>query len=323
MRIVWVSFAPLRKTQAGLTSDVASVRYRITLPAHAILGSKVTYVGPGANRRTLLERFEGAEAAVFGKLPESMAQLALELAAALRKRGIKVIADYCDDHFVHPVLGPAYRAMAAAADAVVASTPGLAEVLKAHTPMPITVVTDPVEGERGEPRASIGRPPRLLWFGHPLNLDTLPFGLYQLADRRINFALTVLTAPGSGAEELGHRFRVWSTAALFEELRECDAVIIPSNPDDPRKAVKSPNRFTEALWAGRFVIAHSLPAYEALGAYGWVGAELGDGLAWLLEHVEDAGERIRAGQQWVAQNASREAIGAAWMAAVTAAGAVI
>ena len=32
MRVVWVSFAALRKTPAGVTSDLASVRYRITLP---------------------------------------------------------------------------------------------------------------------------------------------------------------------------------------------------------------------------------------------------------------------------------------------------
>jgi glycosyltransferase involved in cell wall biosynthesis len=320
MRVVWVSFAPLRKTPAGPSSDVASVRYRITLPAQSIPGSKVTHVGPGANRRTLLERFAGAEAAVFGKVNDaSLAQSALELAAALRTRGIKVIADYSDDHFLHPVLGPAYRALANAADAVVAATPGLAEVLRAQTPVRVSVVSDPVEGERGEPRSELRRPPPLLWFGHPLNLDTLDSGLAQLAGRGIPFALTVMTAPGAGAERLGHRFRPWSTAALFEELRECDAVIIPSNPHDPRKAVKSPNRFTEALWAGRFVIAHPLPAYEALSAYGWVGEDLGQGLAWLLEHPDEARERIRAGQEWVARHASREAIGADWTAAIAAA----
>lgn len=316
MRIVWVSFAPLRKTAAGLSSDIASVRYRITLPAQAIPGSKLTYVGPGTNRRTLLERFAGAEAAVFGKLFDArMAPVALELAAALRQRGTKVIADYSDDYFAHPVLGPVYRAMADAADGVVASTPGLAEVLRTQTATPAAVVTDPVEGERGEPRASVQRPPRLLWFGHRVNLDTLRLGLPQLS----GYSLTLVTAPGAGAEALGHRFRAWSTAALFEELRECDAVIIPSNPHDPRKAVKSPNRFTEALWAGRFVLAHPLPAYEALAAYGWVGEDLGEGLTWLLDHGADAIERIRQGQKWVAQHASLQAVGAAWAAAVAAA----
>jgi glycosyltransferase involved in cell wall biosynthesis len=320
MRVVWISFAPLRRTQAGgWTSDLASVRYRITLPAQVIPGSKLTYVGPGANRRTLLERFAGADAAVFGKIFDtSLTQTTLELAEALRQRGMRIIADYSDDHFLDPARGPGYRAMAAAADAAVASTPGLAEVLQAHTPVRVSVVTDPVEGERGEPRASIASPPRLLWFGHPLNLDTLPDGLEQIARRRIAVALTVLTSPGAGAEVLGHRFRAWSTAALFEELRACDAVIIPSNPHDPRKAVKSPNRFTEALWAGCFVIAHPLPAYEPLAPYGWVGEDLGEGLAWLLAHPDEALARIRAGQEAVARDFSPAAIGRAWQAAITA-----
>jgi hypothetical protein len=314
MRVVWVSFAPLRKTQAGLTSDIASVRYRLLLPAQALPGSRVTRVGAGANRRTLLERFAGAEAVVFGKIFDApLAETALELAASLKGRGIKVIADYSDDHFASPHLGSVYRALANAADAVVASTPALAEVLKTQTASPVSVVSDPVEGPRGEPRVAVARPPRLLWFGHPLNLDTLRFGLPQLAASGIHFALTVMTAPsGLRVEALGHRFRTWSTDALFEELGECDAVIIPSNPHDPRKAVKSPNRFSEGLWAGRFVIAHPLPAYQALGRYGWVGENLAEGLAWLLAHESDASDRIRAGQEVVGRDFSREAIGRAW-----------
>ena len=319
MRIVWVSFSPLRRTPAGLESDVASVRYRVLIPAQAIPESKVTYIGPGANRRTLLERFAGADAAVFGKIfDSSAAQTAFELAAALRQRGVKVIADFSDDHFLHPALGPVYRGMATAADSVVASTPGLAEVLKAHTPIRISVVSDPVEGERGAPRSDITRPPRLLWFGHPLNLDVLPIGLQQLAARRINFALTMVTAPMAGIEALGHRFRAWSLPALFEELRACDAVVIPSDPHDPRKAAKSPNRFSQSLWSGRFVIAHPLPAYEPLAAYGWVGEDLGEGLAWLLEHFDAAAARVRAGQDLVARDFSPEAIGRAWQNAIAA-----
>ena len=317
MRVVWVSFAPLRKTAAGFTSDLASVRYRLTIPAQAIPGSKVTHIGPGANRRTLLERFAGADAAVFGKLDHSLAQAAVELAAALRSRGVRVIADFSDDHFGHPVLGPGYRALANAADAVVASTPDLAEVVRAKTPARVSVVTDPVEGARGEPSAALARPPRLLWFGHPLNLDTLPFGLSQL--EKVDFSLTIVTSPGMGAENLGQRFRAWSTDAVFEELRWCDAVIIPSNPHDPRKAVKSPNRFPESVWAGRFVVAHPLPAYEALASCGWVGEHLGDGVAWLREHFDEARQRVRAGQELVARQFSPEAIGRAWLAAITAA----
>jgi glycosyltransferase involved in cell wall biosynthesis len=309
--VVWVSFAPLRKAADGLTSDMASVRYRILIPAQAIPGSKVTHIGPGANRRTLIERFEGAEVAVLGKFFDTSV---LELVAALKERGIRIIADYSDDHFSNALIGLAYRAVANRADNVVAATPGLAEVLKEHTGSPVSVITDPVEGARAEPRAGAGTPPRLLWFGHPLNLDTLRFGLPQLRD----YSLTLVTAPGAGAERSGHRFRAWSTTALFEELRQCDAVIIPSNPYDPRKAVKSTNRFTEALWAGRFVIAHPLPAYQPLAAFGWVGEDLGEGLAWLLQHPEEAIERIRAGQDWIEQHCSRDAVAAAWKSVINA-----
>jgi glycosyltransferase involved in cell wall biosynthesis len=316
MRVVWISFARLEKVGSRQTSSLASVRYRLVIPARAVTGSKVTHVGPGANRRTLLERFAGAEVAVFGKVFDpAAAPAALELAAELKKRGVRIVVDFSDDHFLHPVLGPIYRALANAADTVVAATPGLAEVVQGQTQSKVSVVTDPVEGWRGEPRAVPRQPPRLLWFGHPLNLDTLTFGLPQLAEP---FTLTLLTAPGHGAENLGQRFRLWSVEALFEELRECDAVIIPSNPHDPRKAVKSANRFTEALWAGRFVIAHPLPSYEPLAPYGWVGEDLGEGLAWLLANPDAAAARIRAGQEAVAAQFSPEAIGRAWLAALAA-----
>src|SRR5262245_43713062 len=112
-RVVWVSFAPLRKTAAGQSSEVASVRYRLLIPAQAIAGSKVTALAAGANRRTLLERFDGADAVVFGKLFDTaLTNEVVELAHSLRARKVKVLADFSDDHFADARLGPAYRAIA-------------------------------------------------------------------------------------------------------------------------------------------------------------------------------------------------------------------
>jgi len=323
-----VSFAPLEKAQA-LTSTVASVRYRLLIPARALDGdgfeSRVTYVGASANRRTLLERFQGAQAVVFGKLlaaPDGFAreaEQALGLVAELRARGVAVLADYSDDHFGDPLRGPAYGAVANAVDAVVASTPGLAEVIKQHTSVPVSVITDPVEGLRGEPRVAERPPYRLLWFGHPLNLDTLKHGLPQLerVAAEIPHSLTLVTAPGAGAESLGAvQFRAWSAQAMREELQTCDAVVIPSNPHDPRKAVKSPNRFTESLWAGRFVLAHALPAYEELAAFGWVGEDLGEGLKWLAAHVREASARVEHGQAEIAARFTPQVVAQAWKAAI-------
>jgi hypothetical protein len=313
MRAVWVSFLPLRKTRTGVTADHASTRYRLLLPAQAIAGSKVTYLGSAANRRTLLERFAGAEAVVLGKVVDpSLGRVALEVLEQLRTTGVRVVVDFSDDHFDDAALGPIYRALASAADAVVAATPGLAETLRDHTAVPVTAITDPVEGKRGEARESVRRPPRLLWFGHPNNLRTLAFGMPQIERCCADAQVTLMTAPGAETDSPSVRVRAWSLEGLFEELRDCDAVIIPSDPHDPRKAVKSPNRFTESLWAGRFVLAHPLPSYQPLGPFGWVGEDLGEGLAWLLDNPGAAAARVRAGQAAVAERFSPQAIGRAW-----------
>jgi hypothetical protein len=329
-RVVWTSFAPLDKSGGRTSSPVASVRYRLTIPAHALAAegfdSRITSLGQGVNRRTLLERFSGAAAVVLGKLLAPPAQYerfageALELVGELRSRGVAVLADYSDDLFSDPLQGAAQRALANAVDLMTASTPQLAEVLRAQSPVPVRVITDPVEGERAELRVSPRAPHALLWFGHPVNLDTLAHGLPQLARAKIAHSLILLTAPGAGAETIpGCTFRPWSPAALSEELARCDAVIIPSNPHDPRKAVKSPNRFTESVWAGRFVIAHALPAYEALAAYGWVGEDLGEGLRWYAGHPDEARQRIAAGQAVVAERFTPQAVAREWSAAIRAA----
>ncbi|MGH8726345.1 MAG: hypothetical protein ACREU1_15945, partial [Burkholderiales bacterium] len=69
---------------------------------------------------------------------------------------------------------------------------------------------------------------------------------------------------------------------------------------------------------GRFVIAHPLPAYEALAAFGWVGEDLGAGLEWFRRNPQEALERIRAGQAWVAEHCSRAAVARAWKSVIGA-----
>lgn len=338
LRVVWLSFAPLEKTPAGITSNVASVRYRITVPAAALKAAGVEcgamYLNASINRGTLLQRFGSVDAVVFGKIVlhpqlEAIGRLAVELAGKLRSLGVRVLADFSDDNFLQPQLGPIHRALANAVDRVTASTPGMAQVLQGVTAAPVSVITDPVEGPRGEVRtereASV--PLSLLWFGHPLNLDTLKYGLAQLERAPLASSLALVTAAGAGGERLAAelsarwkgsgrecRFRPWSVDTVFEELRRCDAVIIPSNVHDPRKVVKSPNRFTESVWAGRFVIAHPLPAYEELADFGWVGEDLLEGLQWYARNPGEAAARVRAGQHLVAERFTPQAVAKVWKA---------
>ena len=323
-RVVWVSFSPVEKAPGGWTSKMASVRYRLLVPAAALQDShdsKVTHLAAGANRRTLLERFQGADAVILGKLfspfKEDPSQI-LALVEVLRERGTAVLADFSDDHFADPVQGAAYRALVNAVDRVVASTRDLAGLVGQHTRVPISVITDPVEGPRGDAAAPAQPPYRLLWFGSTQNLDTLRYGAPQLERTApaVPHSLTLMTAAGAGAEAGPFPFLPWSTKALWAALKECDAVVIPSNPHDPHKAVKSPNRFTESIWAGRFVLAHPLPAYQALADFGWVGEDLGEGLHWLAAHGDEARQRIARGQAAVAERFAPGAIAAAWRAAI-------
>ncbi len=339
LRVAWLSTAALDKTARGLTSERASMRYRVLIPSAALqaLGceSSVLYAAPAANRRAILSRLEGVDAVVVAKVfidQDRLDQEApglLQLVAEIGARGIKLLADFSDNTFLNPRRGPVDRSLANIVDQVVASTPGLAQVLREETHVPVVSVTDPVEGPRGEPRVAVdaGSPLKLLWFGPWSNIHTLQIAWEQLtplaADRPLSWL--ILSRPGERHEEAvarmdaewrktgsACRFQPWSVAAVFEALRECDAVVIPSDPLDPEKSIKSPNRFCESVWAGRFVVAHPLPSYQLLAAGGWVGDDLAEGLRWMLAEPDAALARIRAGQSAVAASHSPEAVGQAW-----------
>jgi hypothetical protein len=344
-RVAWLSPVVLERTPQGYTSPLASQRYRIAIP-HLELRrqdceSSVHLLMVGAPPRRLLDQLKGVDVVVVSKLwnpPEPRGlEMLMRVIEGLRARGTRVLADFCDDNFTDPKRGPPDVALANSVDALVASTPALAEVLRAMAPAPVTVISDPVEGSRGEPNPPKvdGRAPvSLLWFGHAMNFPTLAEGARQLeaAATEVPYSLVVVSSPGSQKEgwvaerdqawrPAGRscRFRPWSVQTVFDALRECDAVIIPSDPADPRKAVKSPNRFTESVWAGRLVLAHPLPAYLPLAQCGWVGENLAEGLRWLARHPEEAVARIRAGQERVAAEYSPQTIGAAWKRAIEAA----
>jgi len=328
---------------------MASARYRIIIPSAAMesLGwrSRVTHVSPSANRTVLLKRCEGASAAIIGKLAYSDSEFAkvaptlLEVLSELRSAGVKLIADFSDDRTGNPLRGRFDWQIANLADLLVASTAELAEVLRSISPVPARVIPDPVEGKRGEPRetgvsAAADGPVRLLWFGHWNKVPSLAPGLAQL-DRPTSskcLSLVVVTAAGFGAEqvvqELDDRwrstgsacaFRPWSVSAVFDELARCDAVVIPADPNNRRDAVRSHNRFTESAWAGRFVIAHPLPSYQALAEFGWVGEDLGMGLSALVADAAEARRRILAGQDYIAKHFTPRMIANAWNEALVAA----
>ncbi|HXV12512.1 MAG TPA: hypothetical protein VD839_17055, partial [Burkholderiales bacterium] len=101
---------------------------------------------------------------------------------------MRVLADINDNHFESSPRAPYFRELVTTADAIVASTPKMAEIVRTYTDKPVSVARDPYEGQRGAVRFApphlswlrrfLGASgadvrPTLLWYGYPTNLDTL------------------------------------------------------------------------------------------------------------------------------------------------------
>jgi SAM-dependent methyltransferase len=273
LRILFAIATPLRQSAEGLTSDIASTRYRVLIPAMQLvrLGHhvQVSTLLPGGWPDTI--RDAPWDVLVISK---SFKRANEELAAAMKARGVRIVVDLCDDHFAHPEFGPHYQRLAALADTIVASTPAMAAAVRRHAGRESMVIADPVEGPRGKPVFAPRLPRlRIAWFGHPSNLDGLTARareLHALA-RRMPVRLQIVTSPLEALRPIAADFEAedalevlatpWSREATWNALQDADVAWIPVAAAD-EKGVKSANRLLEAAWAGRLAVADALPAYE-------------------------------------------------------------
>jgi len=329
LRILFATVAPLRQDAAGPTSDLASARYRVILPAGQLarLGHTVQIASlPSAGwPREVLEA--ACDVLVISKSFHGANET---LAEAMKRRGVRVAVDFCDDYFDDGRFGAHFRRLAELADIVIAGSDAMAASVHRHTGRDAIVVTDPVEGPRGEPRFA-PRFPRLdvAWFGHPSNLPAVAANaerLHALA-RRFPVRLTAVTLPSPDAQALldalarpmpaalETRLVPWSREATWQALADADVVWIPVEPAQ-NKAVKSPNRLLEAVWAGRFVVADALPAYEPWSGLLSVGRPLEDAIAQAMADPAAACRRIGEAQRRIASRHSSFACGREWARAL-------
>ncbi|OGA24049.1 MAG: hypothetical protein A3I02_14860 [Betaproteobacteria bacterium RIFCSPLOWO2_02_FULL_67_26] len=364
MQITWVAFVRVERIGNRFDSSLASARYRMIIPAAALErlghGVQLIQVNPDSSLDHLVETLRG-EVAVMTKLLSTnpdvfrpWSELALGIVRAARQKGMSVVCDVCDDHFGDARFAAYYRELVTESDLVVASTPRMAEITRAHTPRPIQAISDPYEGARQAPRVpppppkpagllrsvlrdmvSGGKRPalRLLWFGHGGNLGSVVDMLPRLAPLAARYAvdLHIVTSADTGAEGLCEsankglprsfrlRFSPWSTGTTWRALDECDLVIIPARLGDTAKAVKSPNRLVESLWAGRFVCASPVPSYEEFGEFAWLGEDIASGIEWAVQHPREVMRKLQSGQDYISRHCSPEVIARQWEAAFLAA----
>jgi hypothetical protein len=360
MHIDWLADGISGSWTSGHTSSLASNRYRVLIPAGELRssGHRVQLVDFATWTSSATHHGEqSAEAVVLSKfLPAphngqitDQADALLARLRSLQERRVFVVADFCDDHFDHPQLGPAWRKIAAAASACVAGSEEMAERARRHTAAPVHVVADPVASPALAPRSwrkeGLGERwlqsmlPRqgkhrlqLVWYGHPSNWSPLQRWTEQLTAlaQKQPWMLSVITAKDGRIQAFIDDFNsrnapaayidavAWSEATQWQIVQESHVALVPADTDDAAKRVKTSNRVVDALHAGCHVVASPLPAYRALSDFVALTDDPAAALTSYLADVPAAIARVQQGQAFVSAAYAHSAIAQRWLQVLSA-----
>jgi SAM-dependent methyltransferase len=329
VRILFATVAPLHQTPSGPSSDLASARYRVLIPAQQLarLGHQVQLatITPAGWPREVMNA--ACDVLVISKSFHAANE---DLARAVKARGVKVVVDVCDDHFDSAEFGAHLRNLVSLADTVVAGTEAMAASIARRAGRDAVVVTDPVEGPRGSPRFAPRFPwLRIAWFGHPSNLAGIEAKAAELEALagHVPVRLTIVTKPWPETPAFVTRLQkadpaklrvetvAWSVDNTWAALADCDMAWIPVD-ETARSDVKSPNRLLESLWAGRMVVADPVPSYMPFADLLPIGQGLLRGALDALEDPAAAEGRVREAQRRIARLHSPFECARQWAAAI-------
>ncbi len=325
MNLTWITFTPIQTHNKTLYSDLASARYRVIIPAQTLKKNhNIQFICVSADATELPSEFnlEQTDTLIFSKTANPLNE---QLAKQAKAANCRILFDVCDNHYTHPQLADHYLNMSQLADHITVSTHAMAEQVAYHTKRTATLISDPFEGLKQTPRFSPqSNHLKLLWFGHPSNLNSLQAIIPELHQfsTQIPLTLHIVSAPNCGIKQacqqlnqqqtrLQLHFSAWSLKTTFAALKKTDIVIIPSL-NNAEKQVKSPNRLIEALWAGKYVIAHPLPSYQPFKQWTWLGESLSEGLAWALANKKQVPKYISQAQTYIAKHHAPSVIGQQW-----------
>ena len=284
MRLVYFTSFGFSQTSNGeISSSVASSRYRILLPGQILarLGFDVEICVLTDNHLRDPERAAQsvrADIAIVAKLIDPRASA---FVAALKRRGMRIIVDFCDDHFGHPMLGPLYRALAASADQIVCNTEQMADRVRGTTNREAVAIFDPVEGRKGEARFSPCFPAlKCVWYGFPTNLPYLlkrmsqwmttgcpyPLRVEVITENSGEIAAEIASFNRANGDRCVLQLLPWSTEAVWRSIDAADIVLLPSEVGEATRP-KSANRLMEAIYGGRLALATMLPSYLEFQEY--------------------------------------------------------
>lgn len=227
-----------------------------------------------------------------------------DAAYAALETGKPVVMDVCDNHFETGKHGEYYKRMCREAKMVTCNTAAMREVIQKHAPDAIVrVIPEGYEMPEMTPSRYLHNPPKLMWFGHPSNLDTLE-------DIQIPGIINIVTQTKD--EQIGRvRYFNYSPHAVIGVAGISDAVIIPTSEEDNRKKYKSANRLVEALRIGKHVLCSPHPSHTEFANFVWIG-DIVEGCKWLVQNAEEAREKIFKGQEYIRERFSPESVAIRW-----------
>lgn len=255
------------------TEQMASYRYRTLIPAQQ-LGAKIND--------------PEADTLIFGK-PNHVG-----IVKEAKKRGKRVIVDFCDDHFDHPNLGPIYRQILDLSDLTICPTAVMRDRISEIKKCEIALVPDPYEMPELEPHAN-GE--NLIWFGHNTGLNQVLKKLTYLKN------LTVVTGP-----KIGEGMIQWTPENLDREMRKANISVLPTTKD---QHYKSPNRLINSIRMGLFPVCDHHPSYKEFSKFIYMG-ETPTGVKWAREFASELNDMVKVGQEYIRNRYSPEAIGRKW-----------
>lgn len=258
---------------------LASYRYRTELPAKAV-GAQIND-GQG-------------EIIVFSKPLKGD----LETAKMCKEQlGCKIVLDVCDPRMKHGD----YAGIVELADYLVYPTEACREMLDADKPY--SIIGDAYEYERVDPHVS-GE--ETVWFGHRVNMEDLRAHVDFLTN------LTVVTGPMNGPLANAKNipgFVEWSVENLRDTLLKTDIAVFPARKGNE---YKSANRVINAIQLGNFAVCDGrIPSYKEFEDFAWVG-NFRTGVNWAKHHLDELNDLVLAGQEYIEQHYSPEAIGQKW-----------
>ena len=218
----------------------------------------------------------------------------------------KNVFDVCDDHFDRDA-GSYYKFMCDKADVITCNTPNMQERIYEVTGRLAQIVSDPITFPKNNVRYN--KNPQILWYGHSSNLSSLSeLNINRLPNLTIISDAIVTQAPPHITS------LQWKLGLVEEIIDDFDIVIIPKNKN-PWAVTKSPNRATDAIAAGKYVVTDFPEVYDCLEPYLWIG-NIEEGIKYYINNENVVTEDIIAGQKYLDENYSDTVILQQWIKAL-------